>query len=102
MAMHIVMTSSAKMPSRCWGKYGNVYVVQLTQEYTAQGKRPKFIGKRARGILRVVWESGPQNIGRTNRCAFNRTLAEANRYAHELNNIREVAEASTLIAPGSA
>jgi hypothetical protein len=102
MAMHIVMTASAKMPSSCKGRYGKVAVVQLSQEYTAQGKRPKFIGERAKGVLRVVWESGPQNMGKTEKCGFQRALAAAERYAFELNNVRDVADARTLISPGSA
>jgi hypothetical protein len=102
MAMHIVMTASAKMPSSCKGRYGKVAVVQLTQEYTAQGKRPKMISDRARGVLRIVWQSAPQNMGRTPKCGFQRALAEAQRYAEELNNVRDVADAATLIAPGSA
>ena len=102
MSMHIVMTASAKMPSSCKGRYGKVAVVQLNQEYTAQGKRPKFIGERAKGVLRVVWQSGPQNMGKTERCGFARARAEAERYAHELNNIRDVADARTLVTPGSA
>lgn len=102
MAMHIVMTASAKMPSSCKGRYGKVAVVQLNQHYTAQGLRPKMISDRAKGILRIVWQSGPQNMGTTPKCGFQRALAEAHRYAEELNNIRDVADAATLIAPGSA
>jgi hypothetical protein len=102
MAMHIVMTASAQMPASCKGRYGRVAVVQLTQEYTAQGKRPKMISERAKGVLRIVWQSGPQNMGRTDKCGFARAMAEAERYAFELNNLRDVADARTLIAPGSA
>lgn len=102
MAMHIVMTASASMPSSCKGRYGKVAVVQLTQEYTAQGKRPKMISDRARGILRIVWQSGPQNMGSTERCGYARALAEARRYAEDLNNVRDMADTRTLIAPGSA
>lgn len=102
MARHIVMTASAKMPSRCKGRYGKVAVVQLDQHYTAKNLRPKFIGDRAKGILRVVWQSGPQNMGSTERSAFWRAVRNAERYAEELNNARSVADAATLIAPGSA
>lgn len=102
MAMHIVMTASAKMPSSCKGRYGKVAVVQLDQHYTASGKRPKFIGERAKGTLRVVWESGPQNMGKTAKCAYQRALIEAERYAAELNNARSIADAASIIAPGSA
>jgi len=100
--MHIVMTSSAKMPASCKGRYGNVAVVQLTQEYTAKNARPVMISDRAKGVLRVVWRSGPRNVGLTERCGFQRALAEAERYAEMLNNARDMAEARTLIAPGSA
>ena len=101
MAMHIVMTSSAK-PKKGSGRYANVAVVQLTQEYTAQGKRPKFIGERAKGVLRVVWHSGRCHVGKTDKCEYRRVLERAERYAFDLNNLRCVADARTLITPGSA
>lgn len=102
MAMHIVMTASASMPASCKGRYGKIAVVQLTQEYTAHGKRPKMISERAKGVLRIVWQSGPQNMGKTPKCGFERARAEAERYAIQMNNAASVADAATLIAPGSA
>ena len=38
----IVMTSSAKMPSSCRGKYRNVALVKLTPEYAEKMLRPLF------------------------------------------------------------
>jgi len=96
------MTSSAKMPSSCKGRYRNVAVVQLSQEYTAKNIRPAMISDRARGVLRVVWHSGPQNEGKTERCGYQRALRAAEQYAFDLNNSRSVADARSIIAPGSA
>ncbi len=74
--MWIVMTSSAKMPSSCWGRYTNVALVQLNQEYTALNKRPKMISEHARGVLRIR-HLGHHAEGKTERCGAARALARA-------------------------
>jgi len=105
MAMHIVMTASAKpVKSRgmSFGNYRKIAVVQLTQEYTAQNKRPAMIADRARGILKVVWKRDRLHVGKTAKCEYSRALAEAKAYAAQLNNLGDMADARSLIAPGSA
>ena len=105
MAMHIVMVASAKpvkIRGMSFGNYRNVAVVQLTQEFTAQNKRPSMISDRARGILKIVWKRDRLHVGKTAKCEFNRTLAEAKAYAAQLNNLGDMADARSLIAPGSA
>lgn len=85
MAMWVVMTSSAQMPNSCWGKYRRVALVLLTQEYTARNMRPAMISSRARGVVRLE-DMGHHSVGKTDRCAYARTLKEATRRAHDLNN----------------
>jgi hypothetical protein len=75
----IVMTSGAKMPASCWGRYGNVAVVETDGLGT-----PKFIGERARHLVRIVSYWGPLNIGGA-RSAYGRALAEAKADAAALN-----------------
>jgi hypothetical protein len=87
--MWIVMTSSAQMPSKCWGQYRRVALVQLTQEYTAKDWRPKMLSVRARGVVRLI-DYGHHNVGLTERCAYRRTLKEAEARAKELNTVPEI------------
>jgi hypothetical protein len=98
--MWVVMTSSAQMPSKCWGQYRRVALVQLTQEYTAKDWRPKMISDRARGVVRLI-DYGHHNVGMTERCAYRRTLAQAEARARELNTVPEITP-DMLISYGSA
>lgn len=79
---YIVMTSTAKMPTNCWGDYRHVAVVELEPGFT---KRPSMISERARGVARIVIHYGPQNVGTTARCAYQKTLKRAQEYTDELN-----------------
>lgn len=49
----VVMDSAARMPSKCWGRYRRVAVVEIER-----GAVPKMISSRARGVVRIVktWE----------------------------------------------
>ena len=89
--MWIVMTSSKKMPSRCWGRYANVAIVQLNQEYAAKDLKPSMISERAKGVLRMI-HLGHHNVGSTKRCAFQVALAEAEKRAAELNSMPMIAD----------
>ena len=77
----IVQDAAAFMPSSCWGVYRRVAVLEVD----APSKRVAMISTRARGCHRVVktWER--LNVGKTDRCAFNRAYAEAEKLAAELN-----------------
>lgn len=77
---YIVMTSQASMPNSCWGKYGNVAILRIEKG----GVEPAII--RDTKTAKVVWHSGPQNMGTTERCAFMRALAEAEEECDRLNN----------------
>lgn len=88
MSLFVVMTSSARMPAKCKGRYRNVAVVEIEGP-----ELPKMISGKAKGVVRIVKHYGPQYEGRTCRCALDRTLLEANRLAAQLNGISEIAQA---------
>jgi hypothetical protein len=97
MAMHVVMTSSAKMPSSVKAAYVNVAVVQLNQQYTANNWRPKMISERARGVLRVIHLGHYPANGKTDRSGYQQAIKRAHDLALQLNSVREVAEGDLLI-----
>lgn len=80
--MYIVMTSSAKMPSSCGGRYRNVAVVELEDGFVGI---PTMISTHARGVKRVVRHYGPQSVGKTDRCAYARAFKAAQALADEMN-----------------
>jgi hypothetical protein len=77
----IVMTSSAHMPSRCkFGNYGNVAVVETDGQHM-----PRQIHIRHASVLSIPYYRGRLNCGKTERCAFQRCLAEAQQIAARMN-----------------
>lgn len=78
---YIVQSARAKMPSRTWGEYRRVAVLEVAPEY-ANGVA--MISTHARGVVRIVktWErlhAGGKNT------AFARAKAEALTLATALN-----------------
>jgi hypothetical protein len=64
---YMVMTSSARMPSFCWGRYGNVAVVETVP---GQGW-PKMISTHARAVKRIISYEGRLHEGKPHgRSAF--------------------------------
>jgi hypothetical protein len=78
---YIVQSSAAKMPSKCWGSYRRVAVIEVEAGVTGVA----MISERARGVRRIVetWEK--LNVGTTSRCAYQRALDEARALAAQLN-----------------
>ncbi|MCS3727240.1 hypothetical protein [Bradyrhizobium betae] len=76
----IVMTASGQMPSRCKGRYRRVAVVEIEEA----GIVPKMISERAKGVRRIVRDYGPKSVGKTEACAYQRTLVVANAFAERL------------------
>lgn len=99
--MWTVLTSSAKMPQSCRGRYRNVALVKLTQEYTAKGLLPAMISERARGVLRII-RMGHYHVGETERGAYQKALTEANDRAHRLNNTHPEAIAGEIMTWGGS
>lgn len=80
--MHIVKISAARMPSRCWGRYVHVAVIEVEP-----GIRPHdvVISERSRGVRRIVDVWRKCNVGKTARSASERALSEARALAAKLN-----------------
>lgn len=101
--MYIVMEASAHMPSSCKAWYRKIAVVQLTQEYTAQNKKPRQISDRDRGIVRVVRIFPPvPAAGRTEHSGLVQTRKAAKELAYQLNNVRDAATAEQIIGAGGS
>jgi len=82
--MWIVMTSTAKMPSSCWGTYRRIALVRLTPDYAAVRQRPRMISDRARGVAELK-DLGHHHVGKTRRGAYQRELVLAELQAAALN-----------------
>jgi Iap family predicted aminopeptidase len=67
-------------------RYRNVAVVKLNEEYAAWGFMPAMISKRARGIDHIVEHFGHHFVGKTDRCAYHKAVAEAEALAARLNH----------------
>ena len=58
----VVQTSCAHMPQSCMGRYRNVAVLIVDRAILPEGW-PAMISARARGVVSVVWHSGPVSCG---------------------------------------
>lgn len=81
MSHYVVKVSSAKMPSRCWGRYKRVAVMEMEDG----APFPKMISDHTTGCIRVVrtWEKC--FAGKSDRCAAGRAFAAANELAEQMN-----------------
>lgn len=93
--MYIVMTSCAKMPRIVKSPYRNVAIVEVDQEYTARDLTPAMISERARGVLSVR-HLGHHFVGRTDRCAYSRVVAEAEAICARANSAPDIATAERI------
>jgi hypothetical protein len=82
---YIVMTACAKMPTKCWGKYRRVAVVEVEAGFPG---RPYCISEHARGVVSVVWTWEKCNVGISDRCAYGRALRAATEMAARLNGVQ--------------
>jgi hypothetical protein len=82
MAHYIVQDAAAAMPSSCKGRYRRVAVLLVEDGY----EHVSMISQHARGVIRVVQTWEKRNVGKTERCAFERAYTEAVEMAKTLNN----------------
>lgn len=81
----IVMTSTAKMPLSCKGRYRRVAIVEVDRVSLPFGV-PRMISSRAKGVLRIVEDLGNLNVGKTKRGAYQKAYSEAEEKCKRLNN----------------
>lgn len=81
---YVILTSQAKMPSSCWGKYGRVAILEIKEGM----KAPRIITDRAKSVIRIVrtWEN--RFCGKTNKSAFYKALEEAQKIVNESKHIK--------------
>jgi hypothetical protein len=91
------------MPASCSGTYRRVYVIDVDYWMTwIPNWEPPQVREGAKHICRILWNSGPQNVGKTDRCAFKVALREGERIAYEWNNSKDMATAELLIGAGGS
>lgn len=87
----VVMTSAAKMPLSVTHKYRNVALVHITEEYAREGKFPKMISARARGVTpapngKAIIHLGHYHVGDgSKKSAIFNALADAEAQMTKLN-----------------
>lgn len=80
------MTASAKVSSKLrqyGGQYRHVAVVEIDPSVC---EIPAMISTHAKGVIRIVSDSGALKVGSTERCAWFRAVEEANVLAAKLND----------------
>jgi hypothetical protein len=96
------MTTSAHMPQSCKGRYRKIALVELMGSWDFNaGTLPQAIDSRSKKIRRIV-QMGNHSVGSTPRCAYQRTLAEAERRVQELNNALPMATDDLLMSWGGS
>ena len=81
-----VLTSSAKMPTNCWGRYGHVAVVLVdTNKLNPGDTKPRMISCHARGVVRIVDYRYRLHIG-GDRSAFSLALKDCIELCDALND----------------
>lgn len=74
-----VISSSCKMPAKCWGRYSHVAIIE-----TAKDVAPPCIIRDTKEVT-VLYDSGPQFHGETDRCAFEKAYVLAEKKAERYN-----------------
>lgn len=83
----VVISSSAKMPSSCWGRYRHVAVLEVRKGWLTS--LPREISDRGLGVLRVVRTWDRVHVGKTERDAYTAAYREARTLADEYNRKAE-------------
>jgi hypothetical protein len=78
---YIVISSAAKMPTSCWGRYRRAALVEVEE-----GVIPKMISMRARGVVRIVEVHEKLHAGETDRSAFGKAMFALQAKADRLNS----------------
>jgi hypothetical protein len=84
---YLVMTASARTPASWeWNhERRRVAVVKITESYAKEGRVPKMISTRARGVEDVKIIAERAYVGSSERCQYERAIEEACSLAERLN-----------------
>jgi hypothetical protein len=94
------MTVTTIYDRSCKGTYRHVRVIEVSYYDWNRGWRPTSI--RSKGVLRVVSDRGPLNVGKTERCAYAIAMREAQALADRLNAAGDLATAEDIIGAGGS
>ena len=86
---YLVMTASARTPAS-WGwnhERRRVAVVKITESYAKEGRVPKMISLRARGVEDVKIIAERAYVGSSEWCQYQRALQKAYDLAEKLNEL---------------
>lgn len=89
---YVVLSSAAHKPTKCWGSYRRVAVLEVVP-----GAQPKMISERARGVVSIVQTWEMCSVGTTHRCAYRRAMAAAQELADRLNAERPAGDAAARL-----
>ena len=78
---YIIQTASEKMPGRCSGSYRKVAILEVLDGVD----KVSMISDRAKGVIRIVARWDRLSVGKTDRCAYRRALAQAEDMLARLN-----------------
>lgn len=78
---YIVMTASVSMPAKVYAPYRRVAVCLVADVENP----PKFIGRKARGMIEIALTWERLNVGCNVRSAYTRALARAQHVCAEMN-----------------
>ena len=78
---YYLLTAAANMPNSCkFGRYKRIGIVE-----SLDGTEPKMIRTTSHCKVLATWEK--LSVGKTEKCAFNRAMAEAKKYLADLGSI---------------
>lgn len=101
----IITTASASMPASCRGEYRHVRIVAVCHwilNHNPRGWDWQPPSVRSKEVIRVLRDYGPQSVGKTERCAYQRTLKAAQEWALAYNSAGDAATAEDLIGAGGS
>lgn len=107
--MWIVATSSAKMPSSCWGKYKNVAIMNVHYWLANDASwSPRLLSDRAKGCYKNhntrsgFFHLGHFAVGKTKKCAYEQAKIRAQQMADRLNSLTPEAAAQEIMTWGGS
>ena len=76
----LVVSSAAKMPIKCWGKYRRIAVLVVKA-----GHNPPGCIRVTKDVEKILFAEEKLNVGSSTQCAFERALSDARAIADSFN-----------------